>query len=141
MTSSTPDRSYWFAPLFRVTRPGSRTILCDPEEAEPVLAFARRGYRLLLLNSVPTDLRTQLREAGLSSQLMGSYQYGEGRLSLAKAFYELLIFCGEPPFEASQIEPYLRPQAMVLWRQGVFEPIRSFEELELPNGLSGVRYL
>lgn len=62
--------------------------------------FARHGFRLMVVRreGVGIDsLRSQLRDLGLASQLMGSQSYHpDSRPSLVEDFYELWVFCKEP---------------------------------------------
>ena len=87
----------WWEALFVHTRAGSRTVICDPDSSM-VVEFARRGYRVVVVHTPNFELlalRQQLRELGLSSQLMGAQVYGQNSPpSLAQDFYELWIFAG-----------------------------------------------
>lgn len=130
--------------LFRNTRPGSRTVLCDPS-VELALEFARRGYRLLLVHQPHLDIqqfRDEFRKAGLASQLMGSQAYSlEKRPTLAEDFYELWVFVEEaapPLWEAARAA--LKKGSSVIWfapRQ--IEPPWGEPIFSLPDGLVGVR--
>ena len=100
------------------TRPGSRTVLCDPNGPELAIELARRGFRLLILHDgrfpMP-ELRQQLRDQGLQSQLMGAHACSEGKApSLASDFYELWLSSGPPRWmdEACQC---LRSGSLILW--------------------------
>lgn len=135
----------WKSFLPPTTRPGSRTVLCDPDGPELAIELARRGYRLLLLHDggfpMP-ELRQRLREHGLQSQLMGSHACLEGRLpSLASDFYELWL-CGGPPRWLEEAQRSLQPGALVLWKTGCSAPQlpQGMEPVDgLPAGVQGAR--
>lgn len=101
----TPEND-WTA-LFRALRPGSRTILWQPTDGELCLAFARRGFRLMLLHSESdfnARCRKALRESGLASQLMGTQVCAFNEVpSLAKDFYEIFLFCRTPQIKGREI--------------------------------------
>lgn len=83
-------------------------------------------------------LRELLAQTGLQSQLMGRTTYRSEAVSLARGFYELVIFCQEVPIEAALLEPALRPDAMVIWQKGRYEPTLPHEVLT--SELNVLRY-
>lgn len=145
-TNSLPNSNpEWYEPLFRITRAGSRTILCDLADPGCAVEFARRGYRILLLSrdqELFATVRQAFRERGLSSQLMGGQLYCAGELSLAKDFYELALFCTTPQIEAAQLEPSLKTGALAFWCQGSYQAVRRSQWLDgLPGSMKGIRYI
>lgn len=135
---------FWAALLPPRTRPGSRTVICDPPDDELILELARRGYRLLVLHDggfAIDALRQRLRELGLSSQLMGSQVYPEEQLPrLAREIYELWIFCAAPHLLPVALKVLL-PGSTVYW-PGQFSLALSegTQLLEgLPSHLTGLR--
>lgn len=134
----------WWEALFLHSRAGSRTVLCDPDRSM-VVEFARRGYRLVVVHSADFDLlalRQQLRELGLSSQLMGAQLYSPNSPpSLAQDFYELWIFAGATSLILWQAaETALKKGSGVYWssEQPSTPPWGTPIE-NLPGTLRGVR--
>lgn len=127
---------FWAALLPPRTRPGSRTVVCDPPDDELILELGRRGYRLMVLHDgsfAVETLRQKLRELGLSSQLMGSQVYqAERPPKLARDVYELWIFCESPRLLPTALET-LRPGSSVFWRGE--QPLLLGEGSELLEGL------
>ncbi len=83
--------------------------------------FARHGFRLMVLRADGTgvdSLRDQLRNSGLSSQLMGSQSYlPDSEPSLVRDFYELWIFCAEPlPQLWQAARTSLKKGSSIFWR-------------------------
>lgn len=134
----------WWQSLFRLCRPGSRTVLCNPVDAMAI-DFARHGFRLMVLRpegSGVDALRHDLRNVGLSSQLMGSQSYlPDSRPSLVQDFYELWIFCDEPlPQLWQAAHTSLKKGSPIYWRSQ-YSVLPTPEALleGLPTQLSGVR--
>ncbi len=134
----------WWRGLLRLSRPGSRTVLSDPDDAMAV-EFARHGFRLMILRREPggtEDLRRQLRELGLASQLMGSQSYrSENSLSLAPDFYELWVFCTPVLpclWQAAQVS--LKKGSPIYWQSDFGSLPYPGDTLEgLPASIFGVR--
>ena len=107
-----------WAALLRALRPGSRTILWQPPGYELCLAFARRGFRLMLLHreaNFNVECRSLLRESGLASQLMGSQVCSLNEVpSLAKDFYDIFLFCRQAQFEGRNISYCLSKGSLVV---------------------------
>lgn len=136
-----------WAALLRALRPGSRTVLWQPPDAELCLDFARRGFRLMLLHGdldFNESCREALRELGLASQLMGSQVCASSEVpSLAKDFYEIFLFCGAPQVVGRDIVFCLSKggivvapaQASTHWSEGLGK-----EKVErLPSTFTGFR--
>ena len=130
--------------LFRNSRPGSRTVLCDPS-VELALEFARRGYRLLIVHQMHLDIqqfRDEFRRVGLASQLMGSQPYSQDkRPTLAEDFYVLWVFAeGAAPLLWEAARAALKKGSLVLWlAQQQIEPPWGEPVASLPESLAGVR--
>ncbi len=126
-----------------MTRAGSRTLLWDLKSPELGLELARRGYRLMLLRAEGEELppiRALLAQSGLSSQLMGSGTYRPDSLSLARQFYELVIFCEGVPIEPAMLEPALRPGTQVVWQKGQYQPTLPYQSLSHSGEFQAIRY-
>jgi hypothetical protein len=136
----------WWEAVLPFCRPGSRTVLCDPQGDRLAIELARRGYRLLILHNGSFDtagLRQKLRELSLSSQLMGSHIYREGpSLGLVVDFYELWIFCAVPTSFTLAMKA-LKTGAPIYWQASLWDdyealPSGSTPISGLPEGLLGV---
>lgn len=143
-SSQEAEPPFWTTLLPPRTRPGSRTVVCDPPDDELILELARRGYRLLVLHDgsfAVERLRGRLREAGLSSQLMGSQIYPHDHPpKLARGVYELWIFCREPHLLPAARQALL-PGSTIFWsgQHPAIQPEESALLEGLPSHLRGLR--
>lgn len=112
--ASTP----WWVDLFSLCRPGTRTVLDHPENADTVVEFARRGYRLHVLHHRSFDLeglRQRLRSLGLGSQLMGSSVVTrQADPKLTRRFYEgWIVLTSSPPASSETLLDSLQPGSCI----------------------------
>lgn len=133
----------WWDVLARL-RPGSRTILWHPKSLETARELAGRGFRLMLVHSQRDYLencRHHLRAAGLASSLMGvSCVAAQDMPSLARQFYELVLFFTAPPLAPGSYRDFLAPRAVLVGPSDYFSSAWSQEFTALPsypNGMSG----
>ncbi|MFA7483395.1 MAG: hypothetical protein WC314_23025 [Vulcanimicrobiota bacterium] len=124
-------------------RPGSRTVVCQPQDMQFIVEMARHGFRLMLVHQDIEFLRQtreQLRNQGLSSLLMGSFQSEAAQVpSLARGFYEAVLLCSASKIRPEEVLFALGPGGILIRETDENLNLSGLLPLKLPPGYIGGR--